>query len=85
MYALIYKNQQLIGLFTSKKKMRETIEMLIKESFEDTGVHGNYHFRYTEIEINQIDYQCVSFFTMHPEKFEYEIETDWNTGEIIKI
>jgi hypothetical protein len=85
MYALIYKNQQLIGLFTSKKKMREVIEMLIKESFIDTGCHGHYHFRYTKVNVNQIDQQCVSFFTMHPEKFEHQVETDWSTGEIIKL
>lgn len=65
--------------------MRETIEMLIKESFEDTGVHGNYNFRYTKVDVNQIDRQCVSFFTMHPEKFEHHVETDWSTGKIIKL
>ena len=85
MYLLIMKNQQLIGLFTSKKKMRETIEMLIKDSYEDTGVHGNYHFRYTKVDVNQIDRQCVTFFTMHPEKFEHKVETDWSTGKIIKL
>lgn len=85
MYALIMKNQQLIGIFTTKKAMREAIELLIKDSYEDTGVHGNYHFRYTKIEPNTIDTHLVSLFTMHPEKFEHEIETDWSTGEIIKL
>lgn len=85
MYALIMKNQQLIGIFTSKKAMRQAIEVLTKHSYEDTGYHGHYHFRYAKIETNTIDYQLVNFFTMHPEKFDHEVETDWNTGEIIKL
>lgn len=79
------KNQQLIGLFTSKNKMCETIEMLIKHSFEDTGCHGEYNFRYTKVNVNQIDQQCLSFFTMHPERFEHIVETDLNTGKILKL
>lgn len=85
MYALTMKCHQLVGIFTTKKAMRETIELLIKDDYEDTGVYGNYNFRYTEIEPNTIDIQLVSFFSMHPEKFEYEVETDWSTGEIIKL
>ena len=39
----------------------------------------------TKVDVNQIDRQCVSFFTMHPEKFEHKVETDWSTGKIIKL
>lgn len=85
MYALIMKNQQLIGIFTSKKAMRRAIELLIKEDWKDTGYHGHYHFRYHKIEPNMIDKALVSCFTMHGEKFEHEVETDWNTGAIIKL
>ena len=85
MYALIMTNQQLIGIFTSKKAMRAAIEALIQDDYERTGYHGHYHFRYHKIEPNTIDIGLVSCFTMHPEKFEHSVETDWNTGEIIKL
>lgn len=85
MYALIYKDQQLIGIFTSKQAMRNAIEEIIKDSYKDTGVHGHYHFRYTQFEPNEISSKLVSFFTMHPEKFEHEVETQWNTGEILRL
>ena len=60
MYLLIMKNQQLIGLFTSKKKMRETIEMLIKHSYEDTEFAHHYALQKEELlldEDRQILYQ----------------------------
>ena len=85
MYALIMKNQQLIGIFTSKKAMKVAIEALIKDDYERTGYHGHYHFRYRKIESNTIDIGLVSCFTMHPEKFEHQVETDWNTGKILKL
>ena len=85
MYALIMKDTQLIGIFTSKKAMRAAIEALIQDDYETTGYYGHYHFKYTKIETNTIDRQCISFFTMHPEKFEHSVETDWNTGKILKL
>ena len=85
MYALIMKGQQLIGIFTSKRAMRKAIEALIQDDYEKTGYYGHYHFRYRKIESNTIDIGLVSCFTMHEEKFEYEVETDWNTGKILKL
>lgn len=84
MYALI-KNQQLIGIFTSKKMMKAACEIIIKDSYEDDGVHGWYHFRYCTIESNTIDKALVSLFTMHPEYFTNEIENDPKTGEILNL
>ena len=84
MYALI-KNQQLIGIFTSKKTMRNAIEELIKDSYKDTGVHGDYHFRYTQFKLDEISSELVSFFTMRTEKFEHKVETQWHTGEILRL
>ena len=85
MYALIMKNQQLIGIFTTKKAMRVAIEALIRDDYEATGYYGHFHFKYHKINPNTIDASLVSFFTMHPEKFDHEVETDWNTGKIIKL
>lgn len=84
MYALI-KNQQLIGIFTSKKMMKAACEMIIKDSYEDDGIHGWYHFRYAVIEPNTIDKALVSLFTMHTEYFTNEIENDPKTGEILNL
>lgn len=84
MYALI-KKQQLIGIFTSKKTMRNAIEEIIKESYKDIGVHGDYHFRYTQFKLDEISSELVSFFTIHPEEFEHEVETQWHTGEILRL
>lgn len=85
MYALIYKSQVLVGIFTSKKAMREAVEVLIKDDYERTGYYGHYHFRYREIKTNTFDKGLTSCFTMHPENFPHQIETDWNTGKIIKL
>ena len=68
-----------------KKKMCEAIEMLIKHSFEDTGCHGEYNFRYTKVNVNQINQQCLSFFTMHHEKFVHIVETDLNIGKMKRL
>lgn len=84
MYALI-KNQQLIGIFTSKKMMKATCELLIKDNYEDDGYYGWYHFRYCEFEPNTIEKPLVSLFTMHTEYFINEIENDPNTGEILNL
>lgn len=39
MYALI-KGQQLIGIFTSKKLMRETCKILIDDDYIETSTYG---------------------------------------------
>lgn len=83
MYALV-KGQQLIGIFTSKKLMRETCKIIINDDYIDTGTHGWYHFRYCKVTPNIISKPLVSLFTMHPEYFT-EIENDPNTGEILNF
>ena len=84
MYALI-KNQHLIGIFTSKKKMKEICKVIIDDDYIDTGMYGWYHFRYIEFESNELNKALVSLFTMHQEYFVNEIENDPNTGKILKI
>lgn len=84
MYALI-KNQQFIGIFTSKKMMKKACEILIKDNYENDGYYGWYHFRYCTIKPNTVDKPLVSLFTMHPEYFTNEIENDPYTGEILNL
>ena len=99
MYILIDKSYMLIGIFSTKEKMRTVIELLIKDSKETEGTPcGNFHFRYAKIEIDEPWFtndgeasknpeanSILSFSTMHPEKFMHEVETNWTTGEIIKL
>ena len=84
MYALI-KNQQLIGIFTSKKKMKEICKVIIDDDYITAGYYGWYHFRYIEFEPNELNKALVSLFTLHQEYFVNEIENDPNTGEILNI
>ena len=84
MYALI-QHQQLIGIFTSKQKMKEVCEVIINDDYIDTGTYGWYNFRYIEFKPNEINKALVSLFTMHQEYFVNEIENDPNTGEILNI
>jgi hypothetical protein len=84
MYALI-KNQQLIGIFTSKKKMKEICEVIIDDDYTDSGTYGWYHFRYIEFEPNEMNKAFFSLFTMHQEYFVNEIENDPNTGKILNL
>ena len=84
MYALI-KNQQLIGIFTSKKKMKEICEAIITDDYIDSGTYGWYHFRYIKIKPNELNKALFSLFTMHQEYFVHEIENDPKTGKILKI
>lgn len=84
MYALI-KNQQLIGIFTSKKKMKEICKVIIDDDYITNGYYGWYHFRYIEFEPNELNKALVSLFTLHQEYFVNEIENDPNTGEILNI
>ena len=84
MYALI-KHQQLIGIFTSKKNMKEICEAIIDDDYIDSGTYGWYNFRYIEFNPNEINKALVSLFTMHQDYFVNEIENDPNTGEILNI
>ena len=84
MYVLI-KNQQLIGIFTSKKKMKEICEAIIDDDYIDSGIYGWYHFRYIKIKPNELNKALFSLFTMHTEYFVHEIENDPKTGKILNI
>lgn len=94
MYLLIDRHYSCVGIFSTKKKMRMVIEYQIKKEYEKTGfAGGNYHFRYIKFNPDEAWFAdgnphlttLYSLSTMHPEKFDHEIETDWNTGKIIKI
>ena len=98
MYVLI-RRELLVGIFSTKKKMKTVIEMLIKDDKETNGTPcGNFHFRYAKIKIDEPWFtfdgkssknpeanSILSLSTMHTEKFLHKVETDWSTGEIIKI
>ena len=97
MYALIDNHSMLIGFFSSKKRMKMVIEALIKNHYEVDGYHGNYHFRYVKMNLDEPwltkdgepapaeSNAILSLATMHPKKFIHEVKTDWNTGEILKL
>lgn len=84
MYALI-KGQQLIGIFTSKKKMKEICKAIIDDDYITDGYYGWYHFRYIEFEPNELNKAFFSLFTLHQEYFVNEIENNPNTGEILNL
>ena len=84
MYALI-KNQQLIGIFTSKKKMKEICEAIINDDYITDGCYGWYHFRYIKIKPNEMNNALFSLFTLHQEYFVNEIENDPKTGKILSL
>ena len=65
--------------------MKAICELIIKDSYEDNGYYGQYHFRYCEFEPDTINKSLVSLFTIHPEYFTNEIENDPNTGEILNL
>ena len=82
------------GIFSTKQKMQLAIEEHIKDSFKRTGRHGNYNFRYIEMNVDEpwfspsalyradIGKALFSFSTMHTEYFTHKVETNWNTGKI---
>lgn len=96
-YILIKGMGMLVGIFSSKEKMRFVIEELIKDNYQKNGCHGDYHFRYIEIPIDapwfsndgsynkEVGKAIFSLSTMHIEYFPNKVETDWSTGEIIKL
>ena len=94
MYLLIDRHYSCVGIFSTKKKMRMVVEHAIQTEYEKTGeIGGNYHFRYIKFNPDEAWFgdgnphltTLYSLHTMHPENFDYEIETDLNTGKIIKI
>lgn len=94
MYILI-KSSSLVGIFSTKEIMKEVIEVLIKDNFEKYGTHGDYHFKYIEMKVDEpwvgnvynreVGNALFSLSTLHSEYFPNKIETDWSTGEIIKL
>ena len=97
MYALIYKGGYFLGVFSSKKTMRITIEALIKDQYESNGYHGDYHFQYVKFnpdepwitkdgEDSPVETRALlSLYTMHSERFTHKVKTDWSTGEILDM
>lgn len=97
MYALIYKSGNFLGVFSSKAKMKQVIEMIIKGSYEDTGYHGNYNFRWVKLNVDEPwftpsgvepskESQAIfSLHTMNTEKFIHKVMTDWSTGKILNM
>ena len=94
---LVIRASMVFGIFSNKQYMREAIQEYIKDHGEKDGYHGHYHFQYIKFEPNEPwftkDGEChtdickalFSLSTMHSEYFPNEIETDWSTGEIIKL
>ena len=93
MYVLIDRHYMLIGIFSTKKRMKIVIEELIKNDKEKEGTPcGDFHFRYIKMNIDEPWFtkdgkSCksdanaiLSLNTIHPEKFTHKVETDWNTG-----
>ena len=97
MYALIKGSGMFIGFFSSKENMKIVIEALIKDSYQKNGYHGDYHFRYAKININEPWFvnndkgiskeaqAILSLSTMHTEYFKHCVKTDWSTGEILDM
>ena len=95
MYALI-RREMLVGIFSTKDHMRAVIEALVKEEIEKDGKPvGNMAFRYVKFKPNcpwfndsadiEAGKALFTFSTMHTERFPNVVETDWSTGEIIKL
>ena len=94
MYLLINRHYSCLGIFSTKERMKAVIETIIRSEYERTGeIGGDYHFRYIEFEADEMWFKegnpnlkpICSLSTMHPEYFTNEVETNWSTGEIIKI
>lgn len=97
MYALIYKAGIFLGVFSSKKTMRITIEALIQDQYKTNGYHGDYHFQYVKFNPDEPwitktgenapaeTRALLSLSTMHSERFIHKVKTDWNTGEILDM
>ena len=86
------------GIFSNKSYMREAIEQYIKDNKETNGTPcGDFHFKYIKFDVNdpwfnkdgeyhpEVGKALFSLSTMHDEFFPNKVETDWSTGEIIKL
>lgn len=95
-YLLIDNHHGLSGIFSSMDHLKALVLQLIKDSYEENGYHGWYHFRYAKIKLNEPWFTengeaapmkenraMLSLWTMHPEYFIHTIENDPNTGEIL--
>ena len=94
---IVIRASMLFGIFSSKKLMRAAIEEYIKDKYETNGCHGHYHFKYIKCKANEpwfskdgtynkeVGRALFSLSTMHDEYFTNAIETDWSTGEILKM
>ena len=97
MYALISRCGMFIGVFSSKKTMRMTIEALIKAQYEKNGYYGDYNFRYVKFnpdepwitktgEDAQVETRALlSLNTLHSELFIHKVKTEWGTGKILDM
>lgn len=95
MFILIQRSN-VIGIFSTKEKMRTVIKLIIQDEKEKNGNPiGNLSFRYIEYELDdpffrdpyskEIGKAIFSLSTLHTEYFPNEVKTDWFTGEIINL
>ena len=96
MYIVINGPGMLFGIFSTKKYMKIAIEQKIKDALETNGSPcGHFHFRYIKMNVDEpwvgnvynkeVGKALFSLSTLHDEYFPNKIETDWSTGEIIKL
>lgn len=97
MYALIYKAGSFLGIFSTKRKMQDLINIMIKDSYETNGHYGNFNFRWVKFNVDEPWFTkdgepapkesnaILSLFTMHEEKFIHKVKTDWSTGKILSM
>lgn len=97
MYILIDNHVSLVGIFSTKKKMMIVVKEMIKTDMENTGICGNFHFKYAKVNVdepyffkgiarpaNSTDYRAMfSLHTLHDEYFTHRIINDETTGEIL--
>ena len=93
----MYRAGSFLGVFSSKKRMKEIIEILIKDDFEKNGHYGNFNFRWVKFNVDEpwftIDGKdapkessaILSLWTLHDEKFTHKVKTDWSTGKVISL
>lgn len=97
LYICISKSM-LFGIFSSKETMQIAVESRIKYEKQKRGMPlGDFHFKYFTMKPDEpyfsnsenynrdVSKALFSFSTLHDEYFKNKIETDWNTGKILKI
>lgn len=96
MYALIKGGGLFMGIFSSKKRMKEFIDGWIQLMYEKDGYYGNFAFQYAKVTVDAVwaaaedrltgeESAMDSLFTMHSERFIHKIKTDWSTGEVLDM